>query len=75
MSTTHTTRAEKIEAKYAGMPARDRVAHFGRLTLEMTVRRDQAIKEMRQEGASLREIAALAHLSHTSVANIVGREA
>lgn len=51
----------------------DRVAteaHKARLATE---RRNEAIRQMRAEGGSLREIAQLAWLSHTQVSNIVGQ--
>jgi len=38
-----------------------------------TAKRDRLIRDMRQDGLSLRQIAVAAGLSHTAVANIVGR--
>jgi len=35
--------------------------------------RDEAIRQMRDEGASLREIAAAAGMSHVAVAKILGK--
>ena len=40
---------------------------------EATARRDQLIREMRAEGATLRAIAAEAGLTHTAVAKILAR--
>jgi hypothetical protein len=40
---------------------------------EATAERDQAIGAMREDGASLREIAEAAQLSHTAVAKILQR--
>lgn len=41
---------------------------------EWAEKRDDLIAKARQEGGSLREIAALADLSHTAVAKIVARK-
>lgn len=38
-----------------------------------TARRDEAIRQMRDEGATLRAIAEAANLSHTAVAKILAR--
>jgi lambda repressor-like predicted transcriptional regulator len=47
------------------------VAAWARKAREATAKRNEAIATMRREGASLREIAAAAGLSHTAVANIL----
>lgn len=39
-----------------------------------TVMRDEAIRQMRAEGASLRTIATAAGLSHGAIAKILGRK-
>lgn len=54
------------------MPAKE-VASWARKAREATSRRDEAIARMRDEGASLRAIAAAAELSHTAVAKILER--
>lgn len=53
-------------------PAKD-VASWARKAREATSSRDEAIRRMREGGASLRDIAAAAELSHTAVAKIVAR--
>jgi DNA invertase Pin-like site-specific DNA recombinase len=40
---------------------------------EATAARDEAIRQMRAEGATLREIAAAAGLTHTAIARIIER--
>jgi lambda repressor-like predicted transcriptional regulator len=40
---------------------------------EATVRRDEAIRAMHEQGESLRAIAAAAGLSHSAIAKIVAR--
>ena len=40
-----------------------------------TLRRDKAIRQMRDEGATLRAIAEAAGLTHTAIARILDREA
>ena len=52
----------------------ERVRTWATKVREATERRDEAIREMRDEGASLREIAAVASLSHTTIANIVRKD-
>lgn len=54
------------------MSARE-VASWARKAREATQRRDEAIRAMRDEGASLRTIAEAASLSHTAVAKILNR--
>lgn len=50
-----------------------RVATWAAKAQEATVRRDEAIRDLRAEGASLRAIAELADLSHTAIAKILAR--
>lgn len=40
---------------------------------EATARRDELVRQMRAEGASLRTIASAAGLSHMAISKIVGR--
>lgn len=54
------------------MTTAQRVASWAKKAREATERRDEAIRQMRDEGASLRAIAAEAHLSHTAIAKICG---
>lgn len=49
------------------------VASWARKAREATKRRDEAIRAMRAEGATLRAIAEAASLSHTAVAKILAR--
>lgn len=56
------------------MTARE-VASWARKAREATLRRDEAIRAMRGEGATLRAIADAAGLTHTAVAKILSREA
>jgi DNA invertase Pin-like site-specific DNA recombinase len=53
--------------------AADKVAHWSRVAREALARRDGAIRTMRAEGHSLREIAQAAGLSHTAVRKIILR--
>lgn len=49
------------------------VASWARKAREATTRRDDEIRRMRDEGATLRAIAEAASLSHTAVAKIIAR--
>lgn len=49
------------------------VASWSRKAREATLRRDEAIRAMRAEGATLRAIAEAAGLTHTAIAKILGR--
>jgi len=49
------------------------VASWARKAREATSRRDEAIHQMRSEGATLRAIAQAAGLTHTAVAKILAR--
>ena len=49
------------------------VASWARKAREATARRDEEIRRMRDEGATLRAIAEAAGLTHTGVAKILGR--
>jgi hypothetical protein len=49
------------------------VARWAKKAREATERRNQAIKEAYDEGATLREIAAAAGLSHTAIAKIIAK--
>lgn len=51
------------------------VASQARKAREATARRDQLIRQMRAEGATLRAIAKAAGLTHTAVAKILDRKA
>jgi len=51
-----------------------RVRAARRQIAEATARRDQAMRDMRAEGATLREIADEAGLTHTGVRKILGRD-
>lgn len=55
------------------MTPSQRVAAWAHTVREATAERDAAMVAMRAEGYSLREIAAVAGLSHTTVATIVAR--
>jgi hypothetical protein len=59
--------AEEVTAK--------EVASWSRKAREATLRRDEAIRAMRAEGATLRAIAESAGLTHTAIAKILSREA
>lgn len=50
--------------------AAQNVALWSRKAREATERRDEEIRKMRASGYSLRQIADLADLSHTAIANI-----
>lgn len=52
---------------------RDSVARWAEKAREATELRDEAIRSMRADGASLRAIGIAAGLSHTAVAKILGR--
>lgn len=54
------------------MTAKD-VASWSRKAREATLRRDQEIRRMRDEGATLRAIAEAAELTHTAIAKILAR--
>lgn len=56
------------------MTPAQRVASEAKKARLATQRRDDAIREMRAEGATLRAIAAKAGLSHTAIAKILSRE-
>lgn len=49
------------------------VASWASKAREATAKRDEAIRAMRAEGASLRAIAVQAGLTHAGVAKILGR--
>lgn len=49
------------------------VASWAKRAREATAQRDQAIRRMRDEGATLRAIAESAGLTHTAVAKILAR--
>ena len=49
------------------------IASWAKKAREATARRDDAIRRMRGEGASLRDIAQVAELSHTAIAKILAR--
>ena len=49
------------------------VAQWAKKAREATARRDEAIRRMRDEGATLRAIAEAAGLTHTAVAKILRR--
>lgn len=53
--------------------APNEVAYWGEKLREATTRRNQAIRRMKDEGASLRTIAVAAGLSHGAVAKILAR--
>lgn len=55
------------------MAAQQQVASWAKKAREATTARDEAIRAMRDEGASLRAIAEAARLSHTAIANILAR--
>lgn len=50
------------------------LASQARKAREATARRDALIRQMRAEGASLREIAQAAGLTHTGIARILARQ-
>jgi hypothetical protein len=50
-----------------------RLATVARQVRATTARRDELIRQLRSEGATLRAIAAAAELSHTAVARIAAR--
>lgn len=50
-----------------------KVEKFAQEAKTWTSMRDEAIRQMRAEGASLREIAKLAGLTHAAIARIVAR--
>lgn len=54
------------------MTAKD-VASWSRKAREATLHRDEAIRAMRAEGATLRAIAEAAGLTHTAIAKILAR--
>lgn len=49
------------------------VASWARKAREATARRDEAIRQAHADGASLRQIAAAASLSHTAIAKIIAK--
>lgn len=51
----------------------DDVARWAKKAREAIEKRDDAIRAMREEGATLREIAAAAGLTHAGVAKIVAK--
>lgn len=50
-----------------------KVEHFANEARAWTSMRDEAIRQMRAEGASLRAIAEAAGLTHTAIAKILAR--
>lgn len=52
---------------------RKTLASWAKKAREATARRDEAIRQMHAEGASLRAIGEAAGLSHTAVAKILAR--
>lgn len=50
-----------------------KVEHFANEARAWTSMRDEAIRQMRAEGASLRTIAVAAGLTHTAIAKILER--
>lgn len=50
-----------------------KVQHFANEARAWTSMRDEAIRQMRGEGASLRTIAEAAGLTHTAIAKILSR--
>lgn len=50
------------------------VASWAKKAREATAKRDAAIRQMRDEGSSLRSIAEAAGLTHTAVAKILKRQ-
>lgn len=54
-------------------PTAQQVRQYAKTARNATTKRDAAIQRMRDEGASLREIAQVAELSHTAIAKIVNR--
>jgi hypothetical protein len=56
------------------LPAPARVRRAARQIVDATGRRDQAMRDMRAEGATLREIAEAAGLTHTGVRKILARD-
>ena len=59
------TRARATEAQ---------VALWAKKARDATVRRDEAIRAMRAEGAALRTIAKAAGLTHSAIAKIIDRD-
>lgn len=57
------------------MRTAQQVASWARKAREATQRRNEAMLAMRDEGATLRDIAEAAGLSHTQIANILKKEA
>lgn len=55
------------------MTSAQQVASWAKKAREATVHRDEAIRAMRGEGATLREIGAAAGLSHVAIAKILAR--
>ena len=55
------------------MTLAQQVASWAKKAREATTRRDEAIRQMHDEGASLRAIAEAASLSHTAIAKILRR--
>lgn len=51
-----------------------KVALWSRKAKEATIRRDEEIRQMRAEGATLRAIATAAELSHAAIAKILARK-
>jgi lambda repressor-like predicted transcriptional regulator len=49
------------------------VASWAKKAREATAKRDEAIRQMREEGATLRAIAAAAGLTHSGVAKVLSR--
>jgi lambda repressor-like predicted transcriptional regulator len=49
------------------------LASQARKAREATLRRDALIRQMREEGSSLRSIAEAAELTHTAIAKILAR--
>lgn len=49
------------------------VASWAKRAREATLRRDEAIRQMRDEGSTLRSIAEAAGLTHTAIAKILAR--
>jgi DNA-binding NarL/FixJ family response regulator len=52
----------------------ERLAAWTQKAEEAIACRDQAIVEMHAEGATLRAIAELAHLSHTHISNVIRKK-
>lgn len=56
------------------LPAVTRARRASRQIAQATHRRDRAIRDMRAEGASLREIARVTGLTHSGVRKILARD-